>query len=384
MLKTSTKPLAARIYILRNLGKTLPLIGVIALAVLLIAGIISLMNSIPLSIKTVYRYTENQLVINPRGNLEILSEMRETIKKESPVKIEKTITCRATSRYVNSLVGKWPFVVIGLQQNDMKYVLDKQETIQLQGRYPKKGIPEAIITSPVAQNLNLKIGSLLLKPSESEAFSMNPVQVVGIAKSPMWLMLTSFEYLKKHHFPPMEFLLVFAKNKLDQEKLGAWATKKLEGKKASVFTFQELEERSNAMFKTLYKILNVVVIVLMLVITIMMAMLMNIYLMQRIQEFGLLQSLGFTKKKLLTRVFKEMILVVSSGWLIGVIISYIFLRTVDRYLMQPQAYAIDALDKMAYLYTLIVPMIILIAATMIVYIRFRKFDPIEVIERRVV
>jgi hypothetical protein len=52
--------------------------------------------------------------------------------------------------------------------------------------------------------------------------------------------------------------------------------------------------------------------------------------------------------------------------------------------MYPRAYALDPYDSLAYSYTLAVPVVILAGAALTVWSRFRKFDPIAVVERRIV
>jgi hypothetical protein len=57
---------------------------------------------------------------------------------------------------------------------------------------------------------------------------------------------------------------------------------------------------------------------------------------------------------------------------------------VDAVLMHPRAFAIDPLDSQAYLYTLPVPAAIFIVAAVTVATRFRKYDPVNILERRLI
>src|SRR5687768_3699085 len=104
------RPLAPSTYLIRNAGKTIPLMGVIMLAVLLVCGIISLINSIPLSIRTIYAYNREFLGVTPRGDPTQTLRIVEEIKKGSPVPVERIMICRGTGAQVNSVVGDWPFV----------------------------------------------------------------------------------------------------------------------------------------------------------------------------------------------------------------------------------------------------------------------------------
>jgi ABC-type lipoprotein release transport system permease subunit len=314
----------------------------------------------------------------------MIPDILQTIRDGSPVPVDRMIVCRASGSMVRSVVGKWPFVVLGFEQDDMSYFLDRMGARKIEGRLPKAGAPEAIVSRPVAVNLNLKLGSVLLNPEDQDAYSPFEVKVVGIAETDEWLMANSIEYQRANHFPPIDSLVVFARNAKDQETLDYWAEKALKGNRAQVFAFHRLETETEEMFRILYQILNVVIGTVVLAITIMMAMLMNIYQSQRLVEFGLLQAIGYTKRRLLLRVFRETFIVLVGGWALGVIVSFGFLSIVKAQLMDPNAFVLDKFDTAAYLHTLPVPTAVLIAASFTVLMRFRKFDPVAVIERRLI
>ncbi|HRI44959.1 MAG TPA: FtsX-like permease family protein [Fimbriimonadaceae bacterium] len=382
--RSLARPLVASTFLFRNAGKTIPLVAVIVLAVMLISGIVAMIDSIPLSIRTIYRYSQQMVGITPRGDPAQTPIIRDRIEKEAPVPLERVMVCRATGAQVRSIVGKWPFVVLGLAREDMTYYLDRMGSRGINGRLPETGKAEALISEPVARNLGLRKGSLLLGPVQDGAYSPEEVRVVGIADTDEWLMFTPIEYQRAHHFPPIDVLLVFAENLPDQAKLDNWAVKAFKGERAQVFVYQELERDTQDMFKILYKILNVVIATLVLVITLMMAMLMNIYQSQRLPEYGLLQALGYTRRQLLSRAFGETLVVVVGGWVLGLLVAYSLLLVVRAQLMTPQAFALDPLDRMAFIYTIPIPVAILAAGALTVWSRFRRFDPVSVVERRLV
>ena len=136
------------------------------------------------------------------------------------------------------------------------------------------------------------------------------------------------------------------------------------------------------MFRILYQILNVVILILVVVITIMMGMLISIYQSQRIPEFGLLQALGFSKGRLLKRVMQETIIVVVGGWILGAFAAYGMLNLVNSLLMAPKALMLVTKDPQAYAYTIPVPIAILLVAAWTLIRSFAKFDPISIVERR--
>lgn len=379
-----SNPLAASVYLRRNFSKTAPLMGVIILAVMLIAGIVSLINSIPLSIKVIYAYSKQYVAVTPRGNPMLTPLFEKGVRDGTPVDLERVVTIRGSQIEVNSIVGKWPFVVLGLSQDDMPFYMDRMSGELFEGRLPVVGEPEAVISEPMARNLGLKIGGVLQRPDSPESFSPKQVKVVGIARSDNWFAFTSIEYQRANHFPNIDAFMAFAQTPADQLRLDRWTEDLLEGQNAQVYTYRKLEEQADTMFTILYQILNVVIGTLVVVITLMMGMLINIFLSQRLQEFGLLQALGYTKRALLRRVLLETTFFVVGGWLLGLMVAFGLLNVVKVVLMDPKAFALNTTDWSAYSYSVPVPIAIFLVSLVTVGVKFAKFDPVGIVERRLV
>lgn len=376
-------PLKPTTFLVRNAGKSLPLAGVIVLAVLLVAGIVSMMNSIPLSITTVYNYARQHTGITSRGDPTALEGLIGTVKAESPVPVDRVMRARSTDSEVTSIVGPLAFVVLGLEQEDMRYYIDRQGGGRIEGRLPSAGEAGMIVSEPVARNLGKKLGDVMLGPAISESYSPREVKLVGILHNPEWLMLVPIEYLRANHFPPIDVALSFAKDPAQQDRLDRWTDERLTGERARVLAFFKVLRETEKTFRILYRILDVVVGLLVAVVTLMVALLISIHQAQRIQEFGLLQAIGYTRRAILGRVLAESALVIVGGWLLGVLIAFGILALVKAQLMDPRAFALDVFDTRALLYTVPIPLAILAAAGFTVRAKLRSFDPVSIVERRV-
>jgi hypothetical protein len=377
-----TRPTAAWVFPLRNFGRSGPLALAIMLAVLLIAGIVSIIDSIPFSVYQVYGYSRYLTGVTPRGDMSLIPKLQELFKN-SPVHIEKEMVARTVVFNVNSIVGPWPFILHGVRYDEAEYLAKKVGLGRLRGRLPETGAAEAVISAPLARNLGLELGDILLGPNDEQSYSPKEVIVVGIYEGEEWLAMTSYDYIAKHHFPPVDVLMLTCQNQEDQRKLDAWTESALKGQRAMAYTYPSLVRDTEKNFTTLFQILNLAIGLLVVVITLMMGMLINIYLAQRTTEFGLLHALGFTRGSLIKRSYLEALLVVLFGWVAGVFLSYLFLLVIKHFVMDPRGYYIDPLGMKAYLYTLVVPISILVGGWFTVWNRFRSFDPIHVIERRI-
>lgn len=375
-------PFKPAVYLTRNSGKTLPLVGVIVAAVMLLAGVVAIIDSIPLSIKTIYNYSRYSLGITMRGDAELTPQIAARIEAESPVPIERIMVCRLSDMQVKSLVGSWPFAVVGMNQEDMAYYVNRLGGQKMEGRLPNAGAAEAIISEPIARNLGLVIGDELLGPSKRDAYSPMPVRIVGIADTKEWMVVIPREYHEQFHFPPVDVLLVTAPTLAEQREFDSWALARLQDGRAKVYAFQHLQEETDQMFAILYRILNVVIGMLVAVITLMMGMLINIYLAQRSQEFALLQAIGFRRSQVIGRLMKENAIAVTLGWILGAIASVVLLTVFKVTLMDPRAFAVDVFYWKAYAYTIPVPIAIYLVGWATIHFKLGGFDPISVVERR--
>lgn len=342
------------------------------------------MNSIPYSIKTIYSYSRHFLGITPRGDSSQVPAIQARIEEEAPVPVDRIMTARVSGIEVKSIVGGWPFVVHALNDSDMTYYLDRMDAELVEGRLPSGLEAGAVVSKPILENLDLKMGDSIMAPGKREAYAPQEVPIVGVVETREWLVLVPLEYHKEHHFPPIDVLIVWADDIAEQQTLDRWANDAFSGLRAQVFAYYLLEEDTDTMFAILYKILNVVIGLLVVVITLMIGMLMNIYQSQRVQEFGLLLAIGFGPKRLVRRVLGESLIVTVGGWVLGVICAFALLTIVKKILMDPNAFALDVWDKRAYLYTLPVPVAIFFVAIGTLVHRMRKFDPVAILERRLV
>ena len=377
-------PLSPTIFLRRNAAKTVPLIAVISLAVMLVQSIIALINSIPLSIQTIYRYTDRFLGVSPRLDPTLTPKLVKELQENPPVEVERVIICHISGAQVKSIVGKWPFAVIGFDRDDLDYYLKRQGSAGITGRLPVDGKPEMMVSVPVAKNLHVKIGDILLKPDDTDNFSRKPVKIVGIINSDRWMMVATKQYFTETQPIPIDFALICTKDLGQQATYDKWAEKKMKGQFAQLIFYADIEKQSKEMFAVLYKIIDAVIGILVLVISIMMGMLMNIYQTQRLVEFGLLQAIGHTKMQLFKRVLAESVIVIVGGWAVGLVSARLLLMLLKAVLMDPQGFALDVGDPMAISYTGPVPIAILLIAFGTIWLRFRKFDPVAVVERRIV
>lgn len=375
-------PLSAWVFLTRNPGRSIPLGFVLMLAVLTVACVVALLNSVDRTILKIYDYNRFFAAVTPRGSGQLDPSLYSMVQEAPHLgEVYRTSVCLTNAQ---TIVGKMPFVIFGLQPAEMERLAQLCQLQLKEGRFPEPGAPEAILSEPLARNKKLKIGDAVLSPDISDQYAPMPVKVVGILGGDTWLAMTSFDFVQKNFYPPLENLLVFAKTPKEQLKLDNWMRDTMKGKKARIWTYGELIEETHNAFKNLYFITGVVISVISIMLAIMMGLLANIYFQQRLVEFGLLQAVGLTRRALLRRVTLETIIVVAAGWILGALVTFGALTALKIWVMEPRGLYLEPLDIIAYQYSLPVPFAVLLFALATIGWRLRTFDPVAVVERRIV
>ena len=106
------------LFLMRNPGRSLPLTLVLALAVLTIASVVALLNSIDRTILKIYDYNRYFAAITPRGSNKLKQELVEQIERAPYYAASyETVVCFMNAE---TIVGKMPFVIFGLEQDQME------------------------------------------------------------------------------------------------------------------------------------------------------------------------------------------------------------------------------------------------------------------------
>ncbi|CUU01468.1 lipoprotein-releasing system permease protein [Armatimonadetes bacterium GBS] len=375
-------PLSPLLFLVRNPGRSLPLTLVLALAVLTVASVVALLNSIDRTILKIYDYNRYFAAISPRGSDRLKPELIARIQQAPYYATHfETVVCFMNAE---TIVGKMPFVVFGLKQEHIEPLVSRCRLKIKEGRYPQPNQPEVALSEPLMRNKKLKLGDVVLSPFIPDQYAPVPVRVVGVLEGDTWLAISSYEFIRNHFFAPVRNLIIFATDVRFQPRLDKWLRETLRGEQARVWTYAELQEETHKAFQNLYFITGVVVVVVAFMLATMTGLLANIYFQQRLVEFGLLQAIGYTRRELLFRVSTETIVVVVLGWVVGVLVALGVLFWAKTAVMEPRGLYMEPLDPIAYRYTLPVPLMVLTFALATIGWRLRTFDPVAIVERRIV
>lgn len=364
--------------------------GVIVLSVFLIAGVAILANSIDLTVRTIYRYTEFFTYVIPQRQNRGVPDDQKAIVAADP-RVERVIDGGIFFANIKTVMGRLPFVVLGVESDDRDYLMKRMGTQLIAGRMPEEGMPEAILSEPLAENKNLKLGDTVAGPMDEGGISGAPVPVklVGIMKGPVWLAFTSKSFCTTQFLLNPRCVLYTWKSVGERDALNSAmmpaknkASGKLSPKQVQLVSKETLITEVRESLESMYLIMEVVSGAVIFVIALLSGMLANIYFTQRLSEFGVLAAIGYSRTRLILRVLLETSLLNTVGWIVGAALSVAGLTYLKDAVFRARGLFIDPYDLWGYSHTLPVPICITIFSVTTIAYRLLRLDPVTIIERR--
>lgn len=373
-------PLSPWLYFRRNPGKTLPIAFVITVAVALVASVVTLVDSIDLTILTMYGYQRRLTIVTPRNALEVSPDIIRGIRKQPLV--ADVYGERPAFTMIKTIFGKMPFVIFGLEPAAQRQILSCCGLRLKTGRLPADGKPEVALSAEIARNQHLNLGDVVLKPDSVDSYSVVPVKLVGTLEGPVWFACTSESFIRDNFPVAPRGHVIVADSPARQRDLDRALDSSVDKARARVWTYAELVKETTDSLSSLYFIMRIIIGIIVFAIAFLTGMLANIYFTQRLPEFATLAAIGYQRRELLLRVFGETALFCLIGWALGSVLTVGLLLAIKGWLMTPRGLLLDAFDLAAYRYTIPLPLAITAFAVGAVWQRLRTLDPVSIIERR--
>ena len=277
------------------------------------------------------------------------------------------------------------FTFYGVSENDLSALIDLYGVYLKEGRLPRPRSNEVVLSDAVAKNRSLHLGDTVGRPVyELDNSIPTEMMVVGIlGPSNGWMGFASYEYLVNHEFysTRLETLLVVPTTGMKGE-LDDWLEKNVSSTQTNVRTYdtqyRELQESMRGTLLLFAGLESFIAIIA----AIALAVLNYIFFAQRREEFGVLHAMGRSRVGLILRAAKETISAVVIAWLIGAAVCVLVLILVQVNIYIPKGMSLDFTNLAPWLFTLPVPLAVVIASAGVVAWLLFRLDPVSIIERR--
>lgn len=387
-------PLSPLTYYRRNITRTLPVGGAIAISVFLIAAIVTLLSSVDASISSHYGFLTRFSVLTVQLDQDVPEPVKAKVARAPEV--GRTVSALAYVLTLKTVFGELPVPIYGVQPNDFVPVLQTTGNhIAPGGRMPRVNAAEVVMSRTWANNFGASVGQIIKQSTDELRLPPIPLRLVGVLEGGTNIALcdrTFFELELPNPVQRASYLLLPRTHaelpKLDRAVSAILKQPQALGLTAAdvhytrLYTFNGLVGRLRESLGFLYQFLAAADFLVIGAVALMGAFLANIYFEQRLGEFGLLSAFGFRRERLARRVVVETGILVVAGWVIGIGFTWLVFRCFDVFYMQPRGLILSSLDVTALKYTLPMPMLVAAASLITVLSRLYKLDPIEIMERR--
>jgi ABC-type lipoprotein release transport system permease subunit len=285
----------------------------------------------------------------------------------------------------------------GVYAEDMAYLVELYGLQLEAGHLPRPHTNELVIPQVVAQNRNLEIGDVIGDP-EHPAYPGASIRVPaefvisGIFARPSaseeenWLSFISLEFVESHEafsIPPGAIHPLIVVPKAGQKAaVDHWLENELVNSEVHVRTYRQLAADARERTRTTILTIAFLESVIAIVAAVTLAVLNYISISERRSEFGVLHALGYGRLRLVWCAITETAFTTGVAWGASAVLFLIGLLVLQFRVFAPLGLRLDFFNLTPWLFTLPIPVAVLLATTGTVARLLTRLDPVSIIERR--
>lgn len=372
------KPLSIFTYYLNNKRKVIPATLIIGLSVLGITATAAFTGAINRDIEvqlSIYSYLstlEAKDVASP-VDLDMYSKELETDPSVAAVYKGERI-----STNMDALLGASYASVYVLDSSGSQAFLDALDWKLIQGRMPTQA-NEVVLTQDLLEVKNAQAGDAIGSEVLEEEALPGKYIIVGSLSTPQ-PQAGGIAFLPNQQ--QVSILYIFPKPEQENQLEATLQKYREENPDLEVMTAQIIQQRLQEEFQTLDFILWGINAVSILVIALSIGLINIIFFMQRANEFGLLAALGYSRLKIVTKTFLESIGMVIMGWGSGVLFAELVYKILNQTIFSSSIYGLTVFEVRTLLFSLPVPIAVIVFSCATVLWKLLRLDPIAIIEKR--
>jgi putative ABC transport system permease protein len=269
-------------------------------------------------------------------------------------------------------------------EQDIPYLMDWFSLRLVQGRLPRSRSNEVVISENLARNRGLQIGDIIGNPVfERDSFPFE-LTIVGLLKNDrMWMGFTSLEYVQSHELTANYPLRLFVAPGIGKKpELDRWLLDNVNSSQTVVWTYDKELHRFQQTRIGGILVLGIVLSLVAVIAAVALAILNFIFFLQRRDEFGVLHAVGRSQSWLTWRAGRETLVTTVISWLVGAVLCVGVVLYLQLSVYVPRGLSMDLTSIAPWLFTLPIPLAIVVANLGTIRWMLKRLDPVSVIERR--
>ncbi len=376
-------PLSVFTYYYRNLIKLAPVFLVLALAVfgISLTGVLTGSISASMMEKVEVYKGAAMLAPNPKDGHNTVDATIKGDLAQNP-NVQATYPTIRFSTYMPTLAGQTSAHIYAVNQEVYAPLMQAFELKLTQGQLPQIGTNQVALHKKFANARGFKVGDTIDPAQDDQEWLPEKLQVVGILDGPTVLSLASLEYVSAQRAFKKYPRAVLVIPRASAVSAAETDLQNLDKKLALPYTYaQEMADylKSFAAMDTIVWAINSIVVV---VLSLLVGLLNFIYFMDRMNEFGLLLGIGYSRAFVIRRALIEALVLTVAAWVFGILFSQLIYTVLNVVIFEPRGVSLSVLNWRALQFTLPIPIIVGLFSAGTVLWQLRKLDPMQMIERR--
>jgi ABC-type lipoprotein release transport system permease subunit len=383
-------PLSPLTYYKRHKGKSFLLVAIITLATLGLFLMVAILDSIPLRangsylnyVSRVYPTTGDELEPSVVSQLQVHPDVAHVVH-ETGFHITYPV-----------LIGTESLRLLGVSTEDARYLIEHEGLQIKEGRLFEARSNEVVLTAEVTRALNLQVGDTLGRSVDKEKYKwmVTDLTLVGIlapgpkatskdGTTPRYGFISG-EYLDSHElYVPRRHNLVIVPATGRLEALNTYLDETIQSAVTGVETIDDILVFVRLARQGLYVIFGLVNVLVAIVIALVVATINRIALMERVEELGALNALGFDRRFLTRRMIAETALISALGWLSGTALSLVTLQLLKGTFFYNLGADINVWNLAPFLFIIPMPLAVILSAVFSIRKVFASLDAVQILER---
>jgi ABC-type antimicrobial peptide transport system permease subunit len=164
--------------------------------------------------------------------------------------------------------------------------------------------------------------------------------------------------------------------------LDAWLENNIANEDRLVYTYSNQQAAFQKEMSTMLFTFALMESVIVLMAALALTGLNYTFITQRQAEFGVLNALGFGRRQLVGRVARETLLTTGAAWLVGLLVCAVILAYLQYGVYTPSGLRLNFFNLTPWLFTLPIPLAVVVASVGTIGWTLSRLDPVAVIEKR--
>lgn len=282
--------------------------------------------------------------------------------------------------------------LLGIPQDELEYLISQFGLRIKEGRLLEPRTNEIMLTEEVVRALGLKLGDQIAEAVDPQAYRQiqAPMVLVGIlegmpdrGKTPNPRVgLASYEYFDSHelHENQIVSMLVTAQPGRRQA-VSEFLETDIQSARAETDTYERQHQFYNQDRQGVLLAFGIINMIVAIGAAIVMGIVNQIAITQRLPELGLLNALGYHKKRLIRRLTLETATVTDLSWAFGLVLAFAVLVWLKTGVYYHSGMELDLSNLTPLWFVIPIPLTVIALSTIGIVRAFSRFDAVAIVER---